>query len=162
MRRAAREVAKAFASADPAGAELYQNNAAAYGKRLADLKSWAKRELAKVPRGQRKLVTAHNAFGYFAKEFGFEVIAVSGLTKEQNTTPQDRAKTIESVKKAGVRAVFPEKGSSTKPLEAISTATGTKIGKPLISDGNGTGAQAGFEGMIRHNVNAITEALAGS
>ncbi len=160
MRRAAREVAKAFAAADPAGKESYEANAAAYGNRLAELKKWAKRELAKVPRGQRKLVTAHNAFGYFAKEFGFEVIAVSGLTKEQNTTPQERAKTIESVKKSGVAAVFPELGSSTKPLQAISTATGTKIGRPLISDGTGTGAGAGFEGMIRHNVNAITEALA--
>jgi zinc/manganese transport system substrate-binding protein len=162
MRRAAREVAKAFAAADPAGEDSYEANAAAYGKRLADLKKWAKRELAKVPRGQRKLVTAHNAFGYFAKEFGFEVIAVSGLTKEQNTTPQERATTIESVKKSGVSAVFPELGSSTKPLEAISAATGTKVGRALISDGNGTGADAGFEGMIRHNVQAITEALAGS
>lgn len=161
MRRAAREVAKAFAAIDPDGKAAYESNAGAYGERLAELKKWAKRELAKVPRGQRKLVTAHNAFGYFAKEFGFEVIAVSGLTKEQNTTPQERAQTIESVKKSGVRAVFPEQGSSAKPLQAISVATGTKIGRPLISDGTGTGATAGFEGMIRYNVNAITEALAG-
>ena len=133
---------------------------ASYGKRLDALKKWAKSELAKVPRGQRKLVTAHNAFGYFAKEFGFEVIAVAGLTKEQNTTPQEQAKTIESVKQSGVRAVFPELGAGRKPLEAISTATGTRVGTPLIADGNGTGAEAGFEAMIRHNVNAITRALA--
>ena len=162
MRRAARVVAKEFAAVDPAGKAAYEANAAAYGKRLADLKSWAKRELAKVPRNQRKLVTAHNAFGYFAKEFGFEVIAVSGLTKEQNTTPQERAKTIDSVKKSGVGAVFPEQGSSVKPLQSISAATGARIGRALIADGNGTGAEAGFEGMIRHNVTAITEALAGS
>ena len=160
MRRAAREVAKTFAATDPEGKAAYEANAAAYGKRLAELKKWATRELARVPRGQRKLVTAHNAFGYFAKEFGFEVIAVSGLTKEQSTTPQERAKTIESVKKSGVRAVFPEYGSSAKPLQAISLATGTKIGQPLIADGTGTGAAAGFEGMIGHNVDAITDALA--
>jgi len=162
MRRAARVVAREFTTLDPAGKAGYESNAAAYGGHLAELKKWARGELAKVPRGQRKLVTAHNAFGYFAKEFGFEVIAIDGLTHEQNTTPQDRAKTIDSVKKSGVRAVFPEEGSSRKPLEALAAATGTRIGRPLIADGNGKGADAGFEGMIRHNVTAITEALAGS
>ena len=159
MRRAARVVAQAFAEKDPAGKDYYTGNANAYGKRLEDLKKWAKGELGKVPRGQRKLVTAHNAFGYFAKEFGFEVIAVAGLNKEQNTTPQEQATTIASVKKSGVRAVFPETGSSSKVLQSISTATGTRVGNPLISDGNGTGKEAGFEAMIRHNVNAVTQAL---
>jgi len=162
MRRAARVVAGEFAAVDPEGKDFYQANAAAYGKRLAELKKWARAELAKVPRGQRKLVTAHNAFGYFAKEFGFEVIAVAGLTHEQNTTPRERARTIESVREAGVRAVFPEEGAALKPLESISAATGARIGRPLIADGNGTGGQAGFESMIRHNVAAITESLAGS
>jgi zinc/manganese transport system substrate-binding protein len=159
-RRAARVVAQAFAEKDPEGKDYFMGNAAGYGQRLDALKKWAKSELAKVPRGQRKLVTAHNAFGYFAKEFGFEVIAVAGLTKEQNTTPQEQAKTIESVKQSGVSAVFPELGAAKKPLEAISKATGTRIGTPLIADGNGSGAEAGFEAMIRHNVNAITSALA--
>ena len=162
MRRAVRVLAKEFTALDPAGKSIYESNAAGYGERLAELKKWARGELAKVPRGQRKLVTAHNAFGYFAKEFGFEVIAIDGLTHEQNTTPRDRARTIESVKQSGVRAVFPELGSPRKPLEAIAAATGTRIGRPLIADGNGTGGDAGFEGMIRHNVTAITEALAGS
>lgn len=160
MRRAGRVVAQAFAEKDPAGKVDYFGNANAYGQRLGNLKKWAKAELGRVPRGQRKLVTAHNAFGYFAKEFGFEVIAVAGLNKEQNTTPQEQAKTIESVKQSGVRAVFPELGAGTKSLEAISTATGVRLGTALISDGNGTGGDAGFEAMIRHNVGAITQALA--
>jgi zinc/manganese transport system substrate-binding protein len=160
MRRAARVVAQAFAEKDPAGKDVYLANAGAYGKRLETLKKWAKSELAKVPRGQRKLVTAHNAFGYFAKEFGFEVIPVAGLNKEQNTTPQEQAGIIDSVRKSGVRAVFPEKGTGAKSLQAIATAAGASIGEPLIADGNGTGDDAGFEGMIRHNVNAITKALA--
>jgi zinc/manganese transport system substrate-binding protein len=160
MRRAARVVAQAFAEKDAAGKDIYLANAAAYGQRLAELKQWAKSELAKVPRDQRKLVTAHNAFGYFAKEFGFEVIAVAGLNKEQNTTPQELAKTIESVKKSGVRAVFPEMGGGGKSLQAIAAATGARIGAPLIADGTGRGGAAGFEGMIRHNANTITQALA--
>lgn len=160
MRRAARVVAQAFAEKDPAGKDFYQGNANAYGQRLDALKRWAKGELGKVPRGQRKLVTAHNAFAYFAKEFGFEVIAVAGLSKEQNTTPQEQAATIDAVKKSGVRAVFPEQSTGVKTVEAISKTTGAKLGAPLISDGNGSGKEAGFEGMIRHNVNSITQALA--
>lgn len=160
MRRAARVVAQAFAEKDPAGKDYYQGNANSCGQRLDALKRWAKGELGKVPRSQRKLVTAHNAFAYFAKEFGFEVIAVAGLSKEQNTTPQEQAATIEAVKQSGVRAVFPEEGSSGKAVDAIAKATGTKLGAPLISDGNGSGKEAGFEGMIRHNVNSITQALA--
>ncbi len=160
MSRAAKIVALALAEEDPAGKEIYQANASTYRKRLEELKRWAKSELAKVPRGQRKLVTAHNAFAYFAREFGFQVIAVAGLNQEQSTAPKQLAATIEAVRKAGVKAVFPEQKASRKSLETISKDTGAKIAAPLIADGNGMGRSAGFEGMIRHNVTTITQALA--
>jgi len=160
MRRAARVVAQALAGKDPAGNEIYLNNASAYGARLERLQRWARAELARVPRTQRKLVTAHNAFGYFAKEFGFEVIAVAGLNDEQNNTPQELARTIAAVKQAGVKAIFPEQNVNSKVLQSIATATGTSLATPLISDGNGRGKAAGFEAMIRHNVESITRALA--
>ena len=160
MRRAARVVALAMAAKDPAGKAIYLNNASAYGARLEQLARWARGELAKVPRAQRKLVTAHNAFAYFAKEFDFEVIAVAGLNDEQNNTPQELARTIEAVKQSGVKAIFPEFNANAKVLQSIATATATTLAAPLIADGNGTGKNAGFEAMIRHNVEAITQALA--
>lgn len=159
MRRAARVVAQAMAAKDPAGQPAYLANASAYGARLERLQRWARSELAKVPRSQRKLVTAHNAFGYFAKEFGFEVIAVAGLNREQNNSPQELAATIAAVKQAGVKAIFPEQNANSKVLQSIATAAGATLAVPLISDGNGTGNEAGFEAMIRHNVAAITRAL---
>lgn len=159
MRRAARIVAHAMAAKDPSGREAYLTNSSAYGRKLEELKRWAGTELAKVPRPQRKLVTAHNAFGYFAREFGYEVIAVSGLNQEQNATPQQLAATIATIQQTGVRAVFPETNATGKVLETITLATGARTGQPLIADGNGTGPDAGFEGMIRHNVNSITAAL---
>lgn len=162
MRRAARVVAQALAEKDPAGKEIYLANAASYGQRLEQLKRWAKAELAKVPRNQRKLVTAHNAFAYFAKEFGFEVIAVAGLTNEQSNTPQELAKTIESVKAAGVKAVFPEENYNEKTVRSIANTANVAVAHPLISDGNSTGKDAGFEGMIRHNVKVIATALGGN
>ena len=159
MRRAARVVALALAEKDPAGKTIYLNNASTYSQRLDQLKRWARSELGKVPGGQRKLVTAHNAFAYFAKEFGFEVIAVAGLNREQNTTPREQAQTLDVVKKSGVRAVFPEQNTSGKVLDSMAATLGTRLGSPLIADGNGTGKDAGFEAMIRHNVTSITQAL---
>jgi ABC-type Zn uptake system ZnuABC Zn-binding protein ZnuA len=160
MSRAVRVVAAALEEKDPDGKAIYQENARAYMKKLETLTRWAKTELAKVPRNQRKLVTAHNAFAYFAHEFGFQVIAVAGLNQEQATAPKELAATLEAVRNAGVAAVFPETKGSSKSLESISKETGAKIAEPLIADGNGTGSDAGFEGMIRHNVTAITQALA--
>ena len=160
MRRAARIVAQALSELDPNGKESYFANAADYSRQLGRLKDWAKQELASIPRTQRKLVTAHNAFAYFAKEFGFEVIAIAGITKEQNNTPQELARTIQSVKSSGIKAIFPEQESSHKMVDAIAKETGVSIGHPLIADGNGLGAESGFEGMIRHNVGSIVQSLA--
>jgi len=160
MRRAARVVALALADKDPAGKAIYLANAQAYGERLERLERWASGELAKVPRTQRKLVTAHNAFAYFAKEFDFTVIAVAGLNDEQNNTPQALAKTIAAVKLSGVKAIFPESNANAKVLQSIATATATTLAMPLIADGNGSGKDKGFEAMLRHNVQAITQALA--
>jgi ABC-type Zn uptake system ZnuABC Zn-binding protein ZnuA len=84
---------------------------------------------------------------------------VAGLNREQNASPRDLAETIGAVKKSGVRAVFPETNTSSKVLDAIAAETGARIATPLIADGNGTGAEAGFEAMIRHNVTSITRAL---
>ena len=159
MRRAARVVAKALTEKDPAGGKYFIERAGAYGRRLDDLQRWANAELGNIPREQRKLVTAHNAFGYFAREFGFEVIAVAGLNREQNTTPREQAQTLDVVKKSGVRAVFPEQNTSGKVLDSMAATLGTRLGSPLIADGNGTGKDAGFEAMIRHNVTSITQAL---
>ena len=160
MRRAARVVALALADKDPAGKPVFLANAQAYGARLELLQRWARGELAKVPRAQRKLVTAHNAFAYFAREFDFTVIAVAGLNDEQNNTPQALANTIAAVKLSGVKAIFPEYNANAKVLQSIATATATTLAAPLIADGNGTGSDAGFEAMLRHNVLAITQALA--
>ncbi len=158
-RRAARALAREFAAKDGENAEFYRTNADAYSRRLGELKDWVKTELAKVPRAQRKLVTSHNAFGYFADEFGFEVMAVTGLTAEQSVAPQDLARTISKIREAGVKAVFPEQSHNAKTVDSLAKSAGVILGRPLVSDGNGTGDAAGFEGMVRHNVTAIVDAL---
>lgn len=160
MSRASRILAASFGNLDPDAAAIYQQQAGAYRKKLADLKRWAHLELATIPGARRQLATAHEAFGYFANEFNFTTIAIAGLNSEQGTAPQDLAATIEAVRKSQVSTLFPEQFSSSKVLESVCKETGTRLGTALVADGNGAGNAAGFEGMIRHNVRAITQAFA--
>ncbi|MGD7653517.1 MAG: metal ABC transporter substrate-binding protein [Verrucomicrobiales bacterium] len=159
MKRAARVISKELAAIDPAGKTTYQAGYKAYAKKLDDLKRWAKSELATIPSGQRKLVTSHNAFAYFAKEFGFEVIAIAGLSAEQNSTPQHLAHTITDIRDSGVRAVFPETNTSDKSLNAVAKQAGVTVAPPLIADGTKSGKAITFEAVVHHNVNTITRAL---
>ncbi len=161
MQRATRSVAAAFAKADPAHAGDYQKNAEAYGKRLAEVKQWARREIARIPPGERKLATSHLALSYFAEEFGFRLIPVQGLNPAVPATSQDVARAIETIRASRVKAVFPEQGVNPKLLLKISSETGVVMGRELIADGNGTGAQATFVGAFEHNVREIVKALAG-
>jgi zinc/manganese transport system substrate-binding protein len=158
MKRAARVIADAFADADPANKDAYKANAAAAGKRIADLKSWAQQQFLTIPAEDRKLVTAHSAFGYFCKEFGFQSIPILGLAREDQVTPKYLIAAVKVIKAQKIRAVFPEDQANPKVLAEITRETGVKVGQPLIADGTSALA-TGYEGMIRHNVKAIVEAL---
>ena len=158
MKRAAKRLAKEFGKADPANAKAYAANASAYGSRLDALKTWAKKEISRVPRSDRTLVTAHAAFAYFCKEFGFKSLPVAGLSHGE-TSSKYLAEAIAEIKKAKVRAVFPEKNANPKTLQVITSATGASLGKALIADGSVAGVTT-YEAFVRHNVNAIVAALA--
>lgn len=159
MQRATRSVAAAFAKADPANAAAYDANAAAYLKKLTDLKKWARQEISRIPSDQRKLATAHLSLGYFAKEFGFRLIPVQGLNPEVPATSQDLASAVDTIRQSKVRAVFPEQGVNPKHLTKIAAETGVVFGGELIADGNGTGPLATFAGSFEHNVREIVKAL---
>ena len=160
MKKSVAYVAKEFGKADPANAALYKSNAAAYVERLDGLEGWAKRELSKVPRSNRVLVTAHAAFGYFCKDFGFKSLPVAGLSAE-NTSSKYLAEAIDEIRKNKVVAVFPEKDASDKALEAIISATGVTKGGALIADGSAAGFTT-YEAFFRHNIETVVAALAGA
>lgn len=160
MRGVADYVAKEFGKADPANKDAYRANAAAWNKELKALESWAKREISKVPRSRRYLVTAHAAFGYFCKEYGFKSIPVAG-TAEEAVSSQYLSEAIEQVKQNGVTTVFPEMHASTKALDAIIAATGARKGQSLIADGSHHG-QTSYEAFVQHNIRAVVSGLGGS
>lgn len=158
MRRAARVLAEVFAEADPAHEAAYEAAAKAAGERFMQLKKWAQNEIAAIPRRDRKLVTAHAAFGYFCKEFGFKSLPVLGIGRSDDISAQYIAQAIQLIRDNQIRAVFPEDQANPKVLAEIVRSTGAKTGRPLIADGTATEAHT-FETMLAHNVRAIVEAL---
>lgn len=158
MERAARVVADELAEADPANSDAYKAGAKAAGKHFSALKSWAKKELTQIPRADRKLVTAHAAFGYFCKEYGFKSVPVLGLGRTDDASPQYLAQTIEVIRSHKIKAVFPEDQANPKVLAEITRGTGARLGGTLIADGTSPQAHT-FEAMLRHNVGVIVAAL---
>ena len=156
FRRAATITADTFAKADPAGAETYAKNAAAYRTKLDELERWTRKEIAKIPRDKRHLATAHAAFGYFCKDHGFEPVPVQGMNREQMPDPKKLAALVAELKEHQVGAIFPEKESNPKILEALTKDTGIKLGEALIADGS---TAESYEAMMRHNVTAIVAGL---
>ncbi|MDB6077008.1 MAG: zinc transporter substrate-binding protein, partial [Akkermansiaceae bacterium] len=127
FRRAAVITAETLSKADPAGAEIYQKNAAEYRDRLDELDRWVRKQIAAIPRDKRRLATAHAAFGYFCKDYGFQAIPIQGVNGEQMPSPKDLARLIDELKAEKVAALFPEKESNPKILQALTKDTGIKL-----------------------------------
>lgn len=137
----------------------YQAGASTYLAELKELDSWAKRKIAELPRNQRKLVTSHDAFQYFAKDYGFQIDSIEGLTTEQEPSVSHVTALIAEIKKEGVKAIFLENTLNPKVSIEITRESGAKIGGTLYADGLGPGEGETYAGMIRHNVNTIVDAL---
>lgn len=159
MQRAGREMADAFAKKDPDHKDQFRENAAAWSKKLDNLKKWAKKELTTVPAERRKLATAHLSLSYFAKEFNFKLIPVQGLSDESKATGAELASALKTIKEQKIAALFPEVGVNPKYLKQLSDETGVTIAPSLIADGNGTEELASFEAAFKHNVQTIVAAL---
>lgn len=157
FRRATSVVESAMSTASPAHAVDFARNAEAYRSKLEALEKWARREISKVPRDARQLATAHAAFAYFCKDFGFTPHPVQGINREQMPDPRQLAALVGELKESRVAAIFPEKESNPKILQTLTHDTGIRLGEPLIADGTGV---TSYEEMFRHNIGAIVTALA--
>ncbi len=161
MARAARIVRDEMAAADPANAAGYRSRGDAAASRFRSLKTEAERQLSVIPKADRKLVTAHAAFGYFCKEFGFKFVPLLGVSAEEDYSPKWVADAVKVIRDNNVKAVFPENQANPKVIREITRETGVAIGNPLNADGTSAGAGSTFEGMLRQNVAAIVKAYTG-
>jgi len=151
----------ALDTADPAGAAIYQANAQNYLAKLDALDREVREAVAQIPPGRRKVISTHQAFGYFAAAYGIEFIAPSGVSTESEPGARDIAGIIRQIKTEAIPAVFLENISDDRLMRQISAETGARIGGTLYSDSltDEKGEAPTYIDMVRHNIRVLTSAL---
>jgi zinc/manganese transport system substrate-binding protein len=152
----------ALAAAAPADAEGFKARAAVYLADLDALVREVREGIAKIPEGRRKVISTHNAFGYFAAAYGVEFIAPVGVSTESEASARDIAKIITQIRTARIPAVFLENITDPRLMGRISAETGARVGGTLYSDSltGEKGDAPTYIDMVRHNIKALTSALA--
>jgi len=151
---------------DPENREVYELNAKSYLSDLDSLNNWVLSRVSELSPEQRILVTAHDAFGYFGKAYGFEVRGLQGISTASDFGVKDLEVLIDFIVERGVKAVFVESSVSPKAIEALRQGVESKkwnveIGGELFSDamGDANTDEGTYVGMVRHNVNTIVNSL---
>jgi len=151
----------ALIKADPDGRSTYEANATEYIAKLDELEAEVKSAVAKIPPERRKIITSHDAFGYFENAYGIDFIAPQGVSTESEASAKDVAKIIQQVRREGIRAIFVENISDPRLVGQIGKEAGAKIGDKLYSDAlsGPDGPAPTYIEMMRHNIKAISTAL---
>jgi len=164
--KAVEKVRNTLTEIDPGHQADYEANAERYLAELAELHQYVKTQAEKVPSEQRVLVTAHDAFNYFGKAYGFEVRGLQGISTATEAGIADVQELATFIAERRIPAIFVESSVSSRSIEAVKAAVNSKgfnvkIGGQLFSDAMGTdGTPAGtYIGMVRHNIDTITAAL---
>ncbi|MEM6486729.1 MAG: metal ABC transporter substrate-binding protein [Pseudomonadota bacterium] len=157
----AMNIAASLAAADPANADTYQANAAAYVAEMEALDAEIMAIVERLPDEARTVVTSHDAFGYFAERYGLTFEAPQGLSTESEPSAADVAEMIVQIREEGISAVFVETITDNRLLEQIAAETGASIGGTLYSDAlsGPDGPASTYLDMMRHNANTIAQAL---
>jgi zinc/manganese transport system substrate-binding protein len=157
----AANIRDALIAADPAGNEAYAANAAAYLAKLDALEREVRGVIAKIPPGRRRVISSHNAFGYFEGAYGIDFTAPQGVSTEAEASAKDVAAIITQIKKQKIAAVFLENVTDPRLIRQIARETGAKVGGTLFSDAltDDNGDAATYIDLVRHNVRQLAAAL---
>ncbi|MDE1159503.1 MAG: zinc ABC transporter substrate-binding protein [Neorhizobium sp.] len=157
-------IEKALSAADPADAADFKANAEAYQKKLDAMNAYAHSKFDTIAETQRKVLTSHDAFGYFGREYKVTFLAPVGISTETEASAANVAKLIEQIKAEKVKTYFFENSNDPRLVKQIAKATGAKAGGELyveaLSDGRGPAST--YEKMFRYNVDQIAAAMAKS
>jgi len=159
-------IREALIERDPPHAEEYRSRATTYIERLTALHEEVRQTAESVPANRRVLVTAHDAFNYFGRAYGFEVRGLQGISTQSEAGAGDVKALAEFIAERRIPAIFVESSVSPRAIEAVKAAVAArgfavKIGGELFSDAlgsPGTGAET-YVGMVLHNVQTIAAAL---
>jgi zinc/manganese transport system substrate-binding protein len=149
--------------ADPAGKTAYEANAKSYLAKLDDLEAEVKAAVAKIPAERRRIITTHDAFGYFGAAYGMAFISPEGVSTETEASAKDVAKIIDQIRKQKIPAVFMENISDPRLMQQIAHETGARIGGTLYSDAlsKADGPAATYIDMMHNNIRQFGAALVG-
>jgi ABC-type Zn uptake system ZnuABC Zn-binding protein ZnuA len=156
-------IAEALATADPDNAATYRANAAAYNGKLDETKVQVQAIIDEIPAESRKLVTNHDAFGYFADAFGLEIVGsvIPSTTTESEPSAEDTAALLDTIEREGVKAIFAESSVNASLAETLADDAGVLIVDDLYGDSlgeEGSGADT-VHGMLLANARKIADAL---
>jgi len=156
-----RNIAAGLSRVDPAGASAYQANAEAYVKELQALDSWAKEQFATIPAEKRKVITSHDAFGYFAAHYGIQFLAPQGVSTEAEPSAKQVAQLIRQLQREKIKAVFVENMTNPKLLAQLSKDAGVTVGTALYADALSAPGKPGstYLQMVRHNVTQLAAGM---
>jgi zinc/manganese transport system substrate-binding protein len=155
-------ISDGLSRADPANAATYSANAAAYLAKLDALDAEVRQAVAQIPEARRKVISTHDAFGYFAAAYGIAFIAPQGVSTESEASARDIAAIITPVRSGKIPAVFLENITDPRLMRRIAAETGARVGGTLYSDSltEEKGSAPTYIDMVRHNIKALTSALA--
>ncbi len=166
--KAVEQVRDTLVEMDPGSGNLYRSNAESYLAQLAELHRYVSAQAARVPAEQRVLVTAHDAFNYFGRAYGFEVRGLQGISTAAEAGASDVRGLADFLAKRKIRAVFIESSVPVRNVEAVQAAVRSRgwdivIGGELFSDAMGSAGtvEGTYIGMVRHNIDTIVRALLG-
>ena len=151
----------ALIAADPAGKAAYEANASAYTAKLEALDAQVKAAMAAIPESRRRIITSHDAFGYFGAAYGVEFIAPQGVSTESEASAKDVARIIRQIKAENIPAVFMENISDPRLVKRIAKETQAKIGGELFSDAlsDDKGPASTYIDMMKNNITQLSSAL---
>jgi zinc/manganese transport system substrate-binding protein len=154
-------IREGLVKADPAGQATYEANAIAYTQKLDALEQEVKEAIARIPEDRRKVITTHEAFGYFQQAYGVAFIAPQGVSTESEASARDVARIITQIRRQKIPAVFLENVSDPRLSKRIADESGARVGGTLYSDAltDQNGPAPTYIDMIRHNVRALSTAL---
>ena len=156
-----RNIAAGLAKVDPACASVYQANPDAYVKHLKQLAPSAQAQTATLPAAKRKVITSHDAFGYFAAHYGVQFLAPQGVNTETEPSAKQVAQLIRQIKREKIRAVFVENMSNPQLIAQLSQDVGATVGASLYADALSAPTQPGstYLKMMRHNVTQLVSGM---
>ena len=164
VRRYVANIADALAKADPAGASAYRANAERYDGELKALDAEIRAAFAALPAERRKVVSSHDAFGYFGRAYGIRFLSPVGVSNNAEPTAQGVARLIRQLKAEKVPAVFIENVADPRLIERIRSESGAQIGGTLYSDAlsKADGPAPSYVRMMRANLDALRQAMSGA